>query len=51
MPHKSAPALRVSLADKLHNARSIVADLRQHGPALWSRFTGTAEQTGGTTSP
>ena len=47
MPQKSAPALRVSLADKLHNARSIVADLRQHGPALWSRFTGTAERTGG----
>lgn len=33
----------VSAADKLHNARSIVADLRVHGTALWSRFTGGAE--------
>jgi (p)ppGpp synthase/HD superfamily hydrolase len=33
----------VSAADKLHNARSIVADLRVHGVALWSRFTGGAD--------
>jgi len=33
------PALRVVLADKLHNSRCIVRDLRQVGPdALWSRF-------------
>src|SRR4051794_31694394 len=31
-------ALLVSLADKLHNARAIVADLRAHGDALWHRF-------------
>jgi hypothetical protein len=31
-------ALLVSLADKLHNARAIVADLREHGDALWQRF-------------
>ena len=31
-------ALLVSLADKLHNARAIVADLRAHGNALWTRF-------------
>ena len=31
-------ALLVSLADKLHNARAIVADLREHGDALWARF-------------
>jgi len=30
--------LLVSLADKLHNARGIVADLRTHGNALWTRF-------------
>ena len=35
----------VSAADKLHNARAIAADLRQIGDALWSRFTGTKEQT------
>jgi (p)ppGpp synthase/HD superfamily hydrolase len=28
----------VSAADKLHNARSIVADLRRIGPELWHRF-------------
>lgn len=30
--------LRVSLVDKLHNARAIVADLDAHGPAMLSRF-------------
>jgi (p)ppGpp synthase/HD superfamily hydrolase len=36
----------VSAADKLHNARAIVADLRDHGAALWSRFNASdpAEQ-------
>jgi (p)ppGpp synthase/HD superfamily hydrolase len=42
IPHKSAGARLVSCADKLHNARAILADLRQHGPALWERFTGGA---------
>jgi (p)ppGpp synthase/HD superfamily hydrolase len=31
-------ALRVSLADKLNNARSLVRDYRQEGDALWQRF-------------
>jgi hypothetical protein len=36
--------LRVSLADKVHNARSIVRDYRAEGHALWDRFTNkTAE--------
>ena len=34
------PVQRVSCADKLHNARSIVADLHCVGGAVWSRFTG-----------
>jgi GTP pyrophosphokinase len=37
-PHKAPPSLRVSLADKLHNARSILIDYRTHGDALWARF-------------
>lgn len=37
-PHKTPAALRVSLADKLHNARSILSDYRTHGDALWARF-------------
>ena len=31
--------LRVALADKVHNARSIVRDYREEGHALWERFT------------
>jgi (p)ppGpp synthase/HD superfamily hydrolase len=30
--------LRVALADKVHNARSIVRDYREEGHALWERF-------------
>ena len=37
-PSKSPAELRVSLADKLHNARSILLDYRTHGDALWARF-------------
>jgi (p)ppGpp synthase/HD superfamily hydrolase len=35
----------VSAADKLHNARSILADYRQFGDALWQRFTGRKDGT------
>jgi hypothetical protein len=31
--------LLVSARDKLHNARAIVADLRDVGPAVWERFS------------
>ena len=34
----------MSLADKLHNARAIVADLRTAGDAVWDRFTGEPMQ-------
>jgi len=40
-------ALRVSSADKLHNARSILSDLREHGPNMWEVkgfHAGAAEQ-------
>ena len=33
-----AAVLLVSASDKLHNARSIVADLRTEGASLWDRF-------------
>ena len=36
---------RVSLADKLHNARSIEADYRKIGSAIWERFQGQREGT------
>lgn len=32
--------LIVSLADKLHNARSILSDFRTYGPVVWKRFNG-----------
>jgi (p)ppGpp synthase/HD superfamily hydrolase len=35
-----ASVLLVSSADKLHNSRSVVADLRRHGEMTWERFTG-----------
>jgi (p)ppGpp synthase/HD superfamily hydrolase len=37
-PAKSPAALRVSLADKVHNSRSILLDYRTLGDALWARF-------------
>ena len=41
----SRSVLLVSAADKLHNARSTVADLRVRGAAVWERFrAGPAEQ-------
>jgi (p)ppGpp synthase/HD superfamily hydrolase len=37
--------LLVSASDKLHNARSIVHDLRVVGEDVWERFSGSKEQT------
>ena len=34
----AVPVLRVKGADALANARSIVVDLRRHGPEVWQRF-------------
>jgi (p)ppGpp synthase/HD superfamily hydrolase len=44
---RTAPASvrLVSAADKLHNARAILADLRVSGDKLWDRFTGGKEGT------
>ena len=44
---RSAPASvrLVSSSDKLHNARSILADYRTCGEALWDRFSGGREGT------
>jgi len=40
----SEPALHVSLADKLHNVRTIVVDYRDLGEALWERFNAERDQ-------
>ncbi len=37
--------LLVTAADKLHNARCLVADYRQEGEGLWGRFRGGREGT------
>ena len=36
---------RVALADKVHNARSILRDLRVEGDGVWKRFNGGKEGT------
>lgn len=40
LPSQPPEALLVSLADKIHNARSIVADLRINRQLTWERFRG-----------
>ncbi len=41
----SESVILVSSADKLHNARTILADYQNIGDDLWDRFNGTKEQT------
>lgn len=45
LPHASARARLVSVADKVHNARSVLGDYRVIGEALWERFQGGREGT------
>jgi (p)ppGpp synthase/HD superfamily hydrolase len=45
LPDKPQPILRVTAADKLHNARAIFRDAEVLGAALWARFNKPAEQT------
>ncbi len=40
-----AEVQRISLADKLHNARSLLTDLRRSGHQTWQRFRGGREGT------
>jgi (p)ppGpp synthase/HD superfamily hydrolase len=42
----ASPSVRlVSLADKLHNARSLLAQWQQQGDVIWSEFKGNKQQT------
>ena len=43
--HEPGSVRLVSAADKLHNARSMLADLRSLGDDLWQRFNGGKEGT------
>jgi (p)ppGpp synthase/HD superfamily hydrolase len=45
LPQAPASVRLVSAADKLHNARALVADYRSHGEALWEWFTASREDT------
>jgi (p)ppGpp synthase/HD superfamily hydrolase len=36
----NSEVIRVSLADKLHNARSLLRDLRRHGETTWNTYSG-----------
>ncbi len=40
LPTASPSVILVSAADKLHNVRTIIADVRQRGDAAWERFKG-----------
>ena len=39
----AGPSLRVSAADKVHNAYAILRDLRVHGDSVWKRFDAPAD--------
>lgn len=45
LEHADADILLVSAADKLHNARAILSDLRTIGPAVFERFKAGREGT------
>jgi (p)ppGpp synthase/HD superfamily hydrolase len=45
LPHTTSEARLVSLADKLHNARSILRDLSQDGELVWNKFNGGKQGT------
>ena len=43
--HAGAETRLVSASDKLHNVRTILADYRKDGDAIWARFNGKKEGT------
>jgi (p)ppGpp synthase/HD superfamily hydrolase len=45
LEHATLSERLVSLADKVHNARSVLFDYRQKGEALWGHFRGGKEGT------
>ena len=45
LPGASASVRLVSAADKLHNARSTLADYRARGESIWDRFNGGRQGT------
>jgi GTP pyrophosphokinase len=45
IPGANPSEIRISLADKVYNARSILRDLRLEGEQVWSRFNGGKDGT------
>ena len=45
IPSKAGDTLLVACCDKLHNARCILHDLEELGPAVFDRFSSSVEQT------
>ena len=45
LPGEQPGSLLVSLADKTHNARSILFDHSMIGPEIWNRFSVRRDQT------
>jgi (p)ppGpp synthase/HD superfamily hydrolase len=45
IPGANLSEIRISLADKVYNARSILRDLRLEGEQVWSRFNGGKDGT------
>jgi (p)ppGpp synthase/HD superfamily hydrolase len=45
LAHANEDIQLVSLADKLHNARTLLVDLQTVGPTVWERFNGGKEGT------
>jgi (p)ppGpp synthase/HD superfamily hydrolase len=45
LPHKSREAVLVSFADKIHNCRCLLRDLKQYGAGTWERFEGRRDGT------
>ena len=45
LEHATESSLRISLADKLHNARSLLTDLFRSGEKTWDRFNGGKDGT------
>ena len=43
--HADVETRLVSASDKLHNVRTILSDYRQHGEAIWTRFSGKKDGT------
>lgn len=45
LEHAPAMAIRVSAADKIHNLATLLEELEEEGPVVWTRFRGSPAET------